>query len=305
MQRYIFVILSMFVFGIVSTSEQRINLDEAVQQSVQADGVTLDLFFETLPQGRVGLVRVRGDNITAVSGDVFVRPLEFFQMPNRANAWFAFVMAGQQQSIRRYSLPISVEVTEQDEPVLFEAGFNVVDGGFIQQNVTLPFDEEKLRLLDREIEDIELEEIIGISTVVTDAPLWDARGFMHPIASDLTSPFGAVREFNDGYASEHTGWDYEAGTGMPLYATASGIVAFADALPIRGNHVMINHGRGIYSGYSHLSVVFVTEGQTVQAGQVVGLVGTTGRSTSAHVHFEMLFDGRWIDSTSFLQMPTP
>ena len=88
-------------------------------------------------------------------------------------------------------------------------------------------------------------------------------------------------------------------------ATASGTVAFAEQLDIRGIYVMIDHGYGVYSGYAHMSVLYVTQGQSVKAGQIIGQVGTTGRSSSPHAHFEMIVNGEWIDPTDFLRLPLP
>jgi murein DD-endopeptidase MepM/ murein hydrolase activator NlpD len=69
--------------------------------------------------------------------------------------------------------------------------------------------------------------------------------------------------------------------------------------------VLINHGHGIFSGYAHLSVIYVTQGQTLKAGQIIGQVGTTGRSSSPHAHFEMLVNGLWVDSAEFLRLWLP
>jgi murein DD-endopeptidase MepM/ murein hydrolase activator NlpD len=121
----------------------------------------------------------------------------------------------------------------------------------------------------------------------------------------LTSPFGAVRVFNNNFNTLHTGWDYQVGVGQPVMATASGVVAFAGPLDIRGNYVLIDHGYGVYSGYAHHSVIYVTQGQPVSAGQIIGQVGTTGRSSSPHAHFEMAVNGYWIDSVDFMKLPLP
>ncbi|MEO1290515.1 MAG: M23 family metallopeptidase, partial [Chloroflexota bacterium] len=167
-------------------------------------------------------------------------------------------------------------------------------------------DDNLNRLLDPEIEQAELERIFDIASGVSDEPFWGENSFVAPSPNaELTSPFGAVRVFNEELQTVHTGWDFNAPTGTPLMATAAGEVVFAGQLDIRGNYVLVNHGRGIYSGYAHLSVIFVTQGQPVSEGQVVGTVGSTGRSSSAHAHFEMIANGIWIDATDFVQMYVP
>ncbi|NJL57504.1 M23 family metallopeptidase [bacterium] len=88
-------------------------------------------------------------------------------------------------------------------------------------------------------------------------------------------------------------------------ATASGVVAFAGLLDIRGNHVIIDHGLGLASGYSHLSQIHVTRGQSVRAGQIIGVSGNTGRSGGAHLHWEITIAGEWLDAAEFYALWLP
>ena len=68
---------------------------------------------------------------------------------------------------------------------------------------------------------------------------------------------------------------------------------------------MIDHGYGVYSGYAHFSQIHVTRGQTITAGQVLGMSGNTGRSSGAHLHWEMVVNGEWVDSLAFIEMWMP
>jgi len=172
--------------------------------------------------------------------------------------------------------------------------------------VNLVPDDETLRLIQPEVEAAEFEVIFGIANQVTDEAYWGEDSFIPPSANaELTSPFGAARIFNEELQTVHTGWDFNAATGTPLLSTANGRVAFAGRLDIRGNYVLVDHGRGIYSGYAHMSVIYVTQGQEISEGQVLGLVGSTGRSSSAHAHFEMIANGVWVDSADFVSMYIP
>jgi len=74
----------------------------------------------------------------------------------------------------------------------------------------------------------------------------------------------------------------------------------AEPMAIRGNAVIIDHGRGVLTGYWHLSEMYVVEGQEVSAGDTIGLVGTTGRSTGAHLHWELQINGVAVDPMQFL-----
>src|SRR5690606_37276119 len=118
----------------------------------------------------------------------------------------------------------------------------------------------------------------------TTEKMWDETGFQLPILSTLTSPFGAFRTFNDTVNTRHTGWDIQATMGTPIMASAGGKVVFSGMLPVRGSHVIIDHGYGVFSTYSHMSVVHVTRGQTVTKGQIIGEVGANGRASGPHFH---------------------
>jgi murein DD-endopeptidase MepM/ murein hydrolase activator NlpD len=113
-----------------------------------------------------------------------------------------------------------------------------------------------------------------------------------------TSPLtGAAGEF-------HWGQDYSAGCGTRVYAADAGVVRAAGWHPWGGgNRVEIDHGNGLVTTYNHMQGAVVKTGETVQVGQVIGLVGSTGWSTGCHLHFETIKDGRHIDPLTFTFIP--
>ena len=118
----------------------------------------------------------------------------------------------------------------------------------------------------------------------------------------VSSTFGArLDPFTRGYAM-HTGLDLRAETGEPAYATAAGRVTVADYNGGHGNMVEIDHGHGLATRYAHLSAYAVTPGQWVAAGALVGRVGSTGRSTGSHLHYETRIDGEPVDPQRFLRL---
>jgi len=288
-----------------ATPEATPELDDLTPTySVEGDGVVLDVYFGSLQQGRAGLLGLRGDDIASATANLGMRNFDFFEMPER-EGWWALVSLSMEQTIRQYDLTVSVEQDDSDEPQVLLTRFNVTSGGFIQQTVTLVPDDDLEILLDPEIEASELALIFDVASDTDTDVQWSENGFGAPLQAELTSPFGAVRVFNESLNTVHTGWDFNSPTGAPLQSSEAGTVAFAGLLPIRGNYVLVNHGRGVYSGYAHMSVMYVTEGQDVRAGQVLGLVGSTGRSSSAHAHFEMIVNGEWVDPVDFLLMGLP
>ncbi|HEX2253942.1 MAG TPA: M23 family metallopeptidase [Thermoanaerobaculia bacterium] len=115
--------------------------------------------------------------------------------------------------------------------------------------------------------------------------------------------FGARRFFNGEPRSPHSGADYAAPQGTPVLAVAPGRVVLAADHFFSGKSVFLDHGDGLLSMYFHLSGLAVAEGDEVDAGEIVGLVGTTGRATGAHLHFGLRWRGARIDPADLLRSP--
>ncbi len=127
-----------------------------------------------------------------------------------------------------------------------------------------------------------------------------------PFSDCWPSTFGNRRSYNgSAYIYFHTGLDFCGGVGVEILAPASGVVVFAGPLTVRGNATMIDHGWGIYSGYMHQSEILVKVGDHVQPGQVIGLVGGTGRVTGPHLHWEIWAGGVQVDPMDWLEQIFP
>ncbi|MDH7794868.1 MULTISPECIES: M23 family metallopeptidase [unclassified Beijerinckia] len=124
-----------------------------------------------------------------------------------------------------------------------------------------------------------------------------------PLSSvaDVTSPFGARTDPFLGRAAMHTGVDLREPYGAQVVATAAGKVVTAGWNGGYGNMVEIDHGHGVSTRYGHMSAILVSEGQQLTAGTVVGRLGSTGRSTGAHLHYEVRIDDEPVDPTRFLR----
>jgi len=292
------VVLASVLFGsmTISLAAQIPNVDAST--AYEGESAAVNLYFSQLPQGRAGLISVSGSAVEHAEIQVFGRATRLFRTDEGVH--YGFVSAPIEQAIRRYEAFADVTYTDgSTESIRFP--LDVVSGNFIQQTVLLINNGED-ELLNPEIESQELQTIFELAAPVSDDALWGDQGFIAPISGELTSPFGAVRVFNDTYRTLHTGWDFNARLGDPMVSMAGGRVVFAGLLPIRGHYILIDHGWGIYSGYAHLSLSYVTQGQRVYPGQVIGRVGSTGRSTSAHAHVEMIANGNWVDVADFLKI---
>lgn len=118
---------------------------------------------------------------------------------------------------------------------------------------------------------------------------------------DMSSPFGVRTDPFLGRPAMHTGIDLRGETGEPVHATAAGKISIAGHDGGYGNMVEIDHGNGLATRYGHLSEIDVKVGQTVPIGQVIGKIGSTGRSTGPHLHYETRINGEAVDPQKFLR----
>jgi murein DD-endopeptidase MepM/ murein hydrolase activator NlpD len=116
-------------------------------------------------------------------------------------------------------------------------------------------------------------------------------GLIMPVVGHITSGFGARRHPILGYTRMHSGVDFGAPYGSPIYAVGDATVSFAGWHGGHGNFVKLEHGNGYGTGYGHMSRIAVSPGSHVRAGQIIGYVGSTGLSTGPHLHYELYQNG--------------
>jgi murein DD-endopeptidase MepM/ murein hydrolase activator NlpD len=132
--------------------------------------------------------------------------------------------------------------------------------------------------------------------------LWDGA-FMRPVNGRITDRFGTGRVLNGDARSHHLGVDLSARRGTPIHAANRGVVLVADRFYYQGNAVYIDHGTGLVTSYMHMSHLLVAAGDTVEAGQVIGLAGATGRVTGPHLHWGAYFGRVQFNPLSLLTLP--
>ena len=121
-----------------------------------------------------------------------------------------------------------------------------------------------------------------------------------PVEGPITGGFGDRLDPFSGEGTFHTGLDISSNYGVPVKATADGVVSFADRYAGYGMVIDIEHGRGLVTRYAHLSGFAVIEGQAVHAGEIIGYVGRSGRSTGAHLHYEVRINGGPVNPMKYL-----
>jgi murein DD-endopeptidase MepM/ murein hydrolase activator NlpD len=140
--------------------------------------------------------------------------------------------------------------------------------------------------------DVERREALAAST----PSIWPAQGW-------LSDRFGVRSDPFTGEHGYHQGLDISADKGQPVFATADGVVESASYNGDYGNMVVLKHGFDLVTRYGHMSGFAVKAGQKVKRGTVIGFVGATGRATGAHVHYEVLANGKLIDPLQLLTQP--
>jgi len=161
----------------------------------------------------------------------------------------------------------------------------------------LPLDADSLRALEGKMKQLE-NNIKAYESILRE------RGYtpsIWPVVGKLESGFGGRRNPFGGSSYEfHSGQDIDAQTGDPVVAGASGNVTFVGWQNGYGQLVVIDHGGGLTTRYGHLSHIDVAQGQTVARGEFIGRVGSTGRSTGPHLHYEIRINDEPVDPLQYL-----
>lgn len=200
--------------------------------------------------------------------------------------------------------PTSLNVT-LDDGQSFDASIEVVDAGYPVENITLSGETSGLLTPDNAA--TEREKVGAAYSIFTPERLW-AGPFIYPVDTYITAGFGDARSYNGGpVGSYHKGIDFGALEGTPIRAANSGRVVLAEALPLSGNSVIIDHGLGVMTLYAHMVRIDVASGQSVERGDLVGQVGTTGISTGSHLHWGVIIRGVSVNphQWTFIEMGPP
>ncbi|NCO37418.1 MAG: hypothetical protein COZ06_27440 [Armatimonadetes bacterium CG_4_10_14_3_um_filter_66_18] len=178
----------------------------------------------------------------------------------------------------------------------------VLARAFPEQHLKMPA--SKTGLMNSELLRKERELLYAAFEKCSPTRQWTGA-FALPISGRESSPWGRKRYVNGKWWGQHQGVDIAAGTGTPVASDAAGTVVLAQRLEMRGNTVVVDHGRGLFSAYNHLSWIDVAVGQSVKQGQGLGAVGATGFVTGAHLHWEARIGRTPVDPMLLVQQPLP
>lgn len=260
-----------------------------------AGPVNIALDFQWIRQGQVGIVRVNGADIAEVRA-VFQERVFYFY-PER-DGFIGLISASMERDVGVYVMQVWIKYADGASERV-DQSIQVNYGEFGRSEVTIS--PSLIPLLAPDVNEAETDRLANIFTRFTPERYWDS-GFVLPSGNEQIGWFGAYRLYNGAYWYQHTGLDIRMPIGTPVTAAANGRVILSEMLPIRGGFVLIDHGWGIYTGYAHMSERFVVPGEWVRQGDVIGLSGNNGRSSGAHLHWETIVGGEWVDPLAFLNL---
>lgn len=237
--------------------------------------------------------------IIGAHGTVAGEELHFHRTGEREWATLAAAPVGASDSI-----PVRLRLVYSDgAEARFGSWVAVEPGSYRHERLTVaprfgapPSEEDEVRMRrDREVARSVAERAHRTPRIPTDTVVL-------PRDSRVTSGFGDGREFNGRVSSRHMGLDLRGGHGDTVVAAARGVVALVDTFLLAGRLVYLSHGDGLVTGYFHLSRTLVEVGDTVGAGEPVGLVGATGRVTGPHLHWVARYGNTSVDPRTLLDV---
>ena len=255
-----------------------------------------------LKQGGTEVISAQTKEGVTLTGMLVDKPLHFFQSNVEQVA-----LQGVHALLDPGVYPLRIEATFPDgNKQAFEQMVLVTSGGYGSEELYVPPE-----TIDPAVTEPENQTVFSIINPATPTRYWDgvfAAPAVYP--DEFTSLYGRHRLYRgtgtdlviEGF---HTGLDFAGGEGLQIYAPAPGRVVFAAPLTVRGNATIIDHGWGVYSGFWHQSQLAVQVGDMVETGQVIGLVGGTGRVTGAHLHWEVWVNGVQVDPRDWLNETYP
>ncbi|MBN2147611.1 MAG: LysM peptidoglycan-binding domain-containing protein [Anaerolineales bacterium] len=265
-----------------------------------------------LVQGKTTVVRITSSEPVALSGTLMEHRLNFFNDPSGAIIALQGVYALAEPGIYPFSLQGTLA---NGAPLAFVQSVLVSNGNYSYESLTVD-----PATLDPSVTQPENEQWMALASPATENKRWEGV-FSAPVDTVflqcITSWFGTRRSYNESdYIYFHTGLDYCNGAGSSVYAPAPGTVVFAGRLEVRGCAIMIDHGWGVYTAYMHLQDnkdtkecqdygILVSENDSVETGQLIGITGGTGRVQGPHLHWEILVGGIQVDPEDWLLQSYP
>jgi murein DD-endopeptidase MepM/ murein hydrolase activator NlpD len=251
---------------------------------------------EQIPQGGLGLITVE------VSDDQMPEMTwmgkKVYLVPGVENStWRGFISVDLRQKPGAYLL--LVKSPSSGEATRLEIEVEKKDYGV--RRLTVPKEMVDLDAQTFERVKKEAKTMRALWQIPASEAIWEGS-FLRPLDGEVVGPFGRRSIINDQPRSPHSGVDFRARKGTPIRAINHGTAVLTADHFFPGRSVVINHGGGILSMYFHLDKILVQKDQFVEKGQVVGLVGATGRATGPHLHLGIRVNGARVDPLALMAL---
>jgi len=260
--------------------------------------LTVSLRPPQVRQGHTLLIELQANRAITVAGVFDARQLAFAPQPSAA---WALVGVPVQAEAGEHPLQVSI-VDSKGSNISTTFAVTVLPVEFGAEDIHVPLD--RMSLLNPGVVMADAQVLDQAFSARTPQQYWNGA-FLQPVAGPLTSAFGMWRTYNDGRNGYHTGVDIGSDEGAPVAAANAGKVVLATALQVHGNTVIVDHGWGVFTAYYHLSQTVVSAGQQVAQGETLGLVGNTGLSTGAHLHWDVRVGGVPVNPLEWLSRTLP
>ena len=210
----------------------------------------------------------------------------------KKNSFYALIPISYYKKAKDYKIIISY--FKNGKKIFKSIKLNVVNGKYKSEVINVSkskFQPSKERVKRTKQEYL---DAIKVYKSISKEIYWN-EDFIYPMNSKITSAFGTKRVYNGTLKSYHSGTDFRAKIGTPIYASNSGVVRISQDRFYSGKSIIIDHGHGVYSCYFHLSKMNYKVGDFIKKGEVLGLSGATGRITGPHLHFAFRINGIQVD----------
>jgi murein DD-endopeptidase MepM/ murein hydrolase activator NlpD len=255
-----------------------------------------------LVQGNTETIHITAVKSLQLSGSLAGQELHFF--PTELGKTDYVALQGVYALTKPGLVPFVLRGTsENGQSFEFQQMVLVEAGGYVK-DPPLFVDPETIDPANTKPED---DKVKQTTTPATPDRYWNGM-FRPPVDEPICikSWYGNRRSYNGGdYIYFHTGVDYGVCANLNIYAPAAGVVVFTGPLTVRGNATIIDHGWGVYSGIYHQAEIKVKVGDRVEAGQLIGVIGATGRVTGPHLHWDVFVNGIQVQPLDWLDRSFP
>jgi len=257
---------------------------------------SIEIFPDKILQGDACYIKISGIPNTSDASVTFDNNKIALDYDNSSKSYIGFIGIGQ-----------NTEPGERNVQILFDSKtkinkkINIQKKDFQIQHLSLP--KTKVDLSDKDLKRHNKEkEIVTELFANSKKPKLFNSKFIQPIDTKISTPFGVKRFMNKKPKNPHSGIDFKAQMHEPVKSINKGIIVFTGNHFFSGNSVYVDHGLGIISMYFHLSEIKVKKGDEVEIGDVIALVGSTGRSTGPHLHWGVRVNNIRVDPLSLINL---